>query len=335
MTKISVIMPVYNTNEKYFREAIESILNQTFSDLELIIVDDCSQIYIQEIVNEYLDKRIKYYKLQKNQGAAKARNFAISKACGKYIAFMDSDDISLPKRLEIQYNFLENNAEVGCLGTATETIDTVNNKKIKKVKFPRPKKHQEIEEYLISVGCAFCQSSVMLRKEILDNNKIIYKTEYVPAEDYAFWLDLIGYTKFEILENILIRYRFHPDNISNRQSDLQKQKCILAQFNAIEKYYGISLKNKDVLCSFFSKKYLSSEELQNLYFSLKEIIIFMKKQGFSEETIFSIFGRKFKKLYYHTHNLSGQWQLFKSPLNKLFNLPLSWRIFCFITRGIF
>jgi len=255
--KISVIMPVYNTKAEYFREAIESILNQTFSDLELIIVDDCSQIYIQEIVNEYLDKRIKYYKLHKNQGAAKARNFAISKACGKYIAFMDSDDISLPKRLEIQYNFLENNAEVGCLGAATETIDTVNNKKIKKVKFPRPKKHQEIEEYLISVGCAFCQSSVMLRKEILDNNKIIYKTECVPAENYA------------------------------------------------------------------------------LYSSLKEIIIFMKKQGFSEETIFSIFGRKFKKLYYHTHNLSGQWQLFKSPLNQLFNLPLSWRIFCFITRGIF
>ena len=254
MSKISVIMPVYNTKEEYFREAIESVLNQTFKSFELIIVDDCSQEYIRDIVLSYTDNRIKYYRLDKNQGAANARNFAISKAASKYIAFLDSDDVSSYNRLEIQYNFLEQNAEIGCLGARTEIINSVNDKEMK---LPTLTKHKEIEEYLIFYGCALCQSTVMLRKEIIDKNNIFYKDEYIPAEDYNFWLDLIGYTKFEILEDVLVKYRFYPENISNRQSEKQRENVIRAQINAIEKYCGSKLKNKEVLHSFFSNKQFS------------------------------------------------------------------------------
>jgi glycosyltransferase involved in cell wall biosynthesis len=328
-------MPVYNTNEEYFRKAIDSIINQTFTDLELLIVDDYSQAYIKDIVISYNDSRIKYFRLNKNQGAAHARNFAISKAVGKYLAFMDSDDISLPNRLEVQYNFLEQNPEIGCLGANTEVIDGVNKKINRKNSHHKPSKHKEIEEFLVFEGCIFCQSSVMLRKEILDKNNIFYKTEYVPAEDYAFWLDLIGYTKFEILEDILVKYRSHAENISNRQRSLQRQKGINVQFNAIEKYCGFRLKDKVLLSSFFSGEEFSADKVQNLYFTIKEIIAVMQAKEFSEKVIFSLFGKKFKKLYYYTRSLSGQWHLMRSPLNDLLNIPLSLRIFCLITRGIF
>ncbi len=333
MPKISVIMPVYNTNEKYFREAIESILNQTFSDLELIIVDDCSQEYIRDIVLSYTDNRIKYYRLDKNQGAANARNFAISKANGKYIAFLDSDDESILNRLEIQYNFLEQNSEIGCLGAKVEVIDSVN--KNQTYKFPDPTKHKDIEEYLILKGCVFCQSTVMLRKDILDKNNITYKTKYVPAEDYAFWLDMVGYTKFAVLDDVLLKYRYYADNISNRKKDIQLQKSTDAQLSAIEKYCNIKFKDKDILRKFFCSNGLEPNEIKDLHIFVREITDAFKSKGFSENEVFLIFRRKFKKIYYHTRSLSGQRQLLSSPLNGLFNIPISLRIFCFITRGIF
>lgn len=112
---ISVIMPVYNTKEEYLREAIESILKQSYTDFELIIVDDCSDEYIVNMVSSYDDNRIKYFRLPTNQGAAAARNFAIAKSSGKYLAFMDSDDISLPERFSKQILFLKNTLKLAVL----------------------------------------------------------------------------------------------------------------------------------------------------------------------------------------------------------------------------
>ena len=331
MPKISVVMPVYNTKEEYFRGAIESILNQSFDDLELIIVDDCSELYIQKIVNSYSDVRIKYYKLDKNQGAANARNFAIFKACGKYLAFMDSDDISLPKRLERQYNFLETNQDIGCLGTQTKIIgDDYEN-----INFPKPTKHFDIEKHLIFEGCVFCQSSVMLRKEILDANNILYKTKYVPAEDYALWLDLVGKTKFEVLNEILVHYRFYEGNISHRQKKLQEEKCAEAQLATLKIYCNLNKFNESVWIKFLKGFTLSKNEYKILNENLEQIITILRTKRYSEKNIHSLFSRKFKKLFYHTHSISGQYTLFTSPINKTLKISFFWRLFCFITRGLF
>ena len=102
MPKISVIMTVYNTEEKYLREAIESVLNQTFSDFEFIIVDDGSTNNAVEVVKSYRDERIKLVLNGKNLGMAKSSNIGLEMAQGEYIARMDSDDISLPERFEKQ-----------------------------------------------------------------------------------------------------------------------------------------------------------------------------------------------------------------------------------------
>lgn len=99
MPVISVIMPVYNTKEKFLREAVESILNQTFTDFEFIIINDGSDSITEDIILSYKDLRIKYLKNEQNLGIVQSLNKALKSASGKYIARMDADDISMPHRL--------------------------------------------------------------------------------------------------------------------------------------------------------------------------------------------------------------------------------------------
>ena len=152
MPKISVIMPVYNTKEEYLREAIESILTQTYSDFELIIVDNGSEKgYVSKVLSSYKDTRIQPYRIEINAGPAEARNFAISQAKGTYLAFMDSDDVAVKERFAKQIKFFENNPEVGCLGTYVEFIGDDKDS----LRFPSLTEHEELEAYLVFQGCAW------------------------------------------------------------------------------------------------------------------------------------------------------------------------------------
>lgn len=324
--QISVIMPVYNTKKNYFREAIDSILNQSFTDYELIIIDDCSEEYIQEVTKSYNDKRIKYYRLNKNCGAATARNFAIAKAKGKYLAFMDSDDISLPERLEIQYNYLEKNKDIDCLGTCFDVLKGLVKKTVSK----RPRKNKEIIDYLLSNGCVFCQSSVMMRQAVLKKSKVRYKTEFVPAEDYAFWLDLIGKVKFAIIDEVLVVYRSHLNNISHTQNTIQLKKCAEAKILANEKYFKIKL--PVFLSDCISKKTFNVSEF-NVFeeYIIKE----WEKRTLPKLLIEEFFKREFKRKCYHTHSLQLQLKFMFSPLNKIFRLPVYWRLINLLSRGLF
>ena len=113
--KISVLMPVYNTKEEFLRTAIESILNQTYSNFEFIIINDGSTNNAEDVILSYKDERIVYLK-QENKGIVSALNNGWDKASGEYIARMDSDDISLSERFEKQIEFLENNSEYSLVG---------------------------------------------------------------------------------------------------------------------------------------------------------------------------------------------------------------------------
>lgn len=328
--KISVVMPVYNTKEKFFREAISSILSQSYADFELLIVDDFSDTYIKDIVNSYKDKRIKYFRLNKNSGAAAARNYAIDRAKGEYIAFLDSDDIAAKDRFEKQVAFFEHNPEIGCLGTAVTAIGD----DAKDVNFVAYKTHFEIESNLIFNGCVFCQSSVMLRKSILDENNIRYRDEYVPAEDYGFWLDMVGHTKFAILAEKLTAYRYHSENISHTQKDIQRKKCGLAQMRAFQKYCDIKFDNIDLWSKYFTGQPFSKDELEELENCLEPIVESLLEKGYPQKDLMYFLKKKFKKQFRITRTISGQWRLMNSKLSKFFRLKLRWRIFYFVTRGI-
>ncbi|WP_417939630.1 glycosyltransferase family 2 protein [Flavobacterium sp. RS13.1] len=203
--KITVLMPVYNC-ELYIRESIESILNQTFDDFEFLIIDDASTDSTVDKIKMYNDKRIKLIEKSLNTGLTNSLNYGLAIAKGEYIARMDGDDISLPKRFEKQIAFLDQNQDVILCGTLYKIIGT------EKV-CEHPLFHDEIKVKLIS-GCYIAHPTVMIRKFILEQNKISYDSTKEPAEDYDLWSRLAFLGKLSNIGEVLLHYRVHPLQVS-------------------------------------------------------------------------------------------------------------------------
>ena len=157
-------MPVYKTPEKFLREAIESILNQTFTDFEFLILDDYPEEPVEKIVRSYTDTRIKYARNPKNLCIANSRNKLIDMAQGEYLAVMDHDDIALPERFAKQVAFLDSHPDVGVVGTWYERFP---NFKIKK----RYVIDSQIKRDLM-YNCSILHPLSMIRKSVLLNNNI-------------------------------------------------------------------------------------------------------------------------------------------------------------------
>lgn len=208
--KVSVLMPIYRTKEEYLREAIESVLAQTFADFEFLILDDCPEDDREQIVKSYKDKRIKYFKNERNLGITPSRNKLIDMAKGEYLAVFDHDDISLPERFAKEVAYLDENPEVGVVSCVVKQI--VRNRLSK-----NPTNDHDIKLALMRT-CAIQHSAAMIRKAVLIENKIRYEEEFSPSEDYALWCRLIPYTKFYNIPEVLFHYRDHKDNTSHHQT---------------------------------------------------------------------------------------------------------------------
>ena len=185
-------MPVYKTPENYLREAIESILNQTFTDFEFLILDDCPEDRREDIVKSYQDPRIKYYQNEVNLGISDARNRLLELAQGEYLAIFDHDDISKPARLEQQVAFLDQHPDYGVV--SCQSFNIVSN-----TPYNIPCTDQEIKIGLMH-GCPIQHSACMLRTSVLKEHDIRYESQYSPSEDYALFCRLIPYTKFYNLD---------------------------------------------------------------------------------------------------------------------------------------
>ena len=214
---ISVMMPVYNCGS-FIAEAIRSILDQTFIDFELIIVDDCSTDKTVEIINSYPDERVRLLTKVKNTGYIPSLNLAIEISKGKFLARMDGDDISEPTRLEKQVRFLEQNPDVAVCGTWYQLIPT--GEVIK-----NPVAFEEIKIALLDY-CALGHPTVMLRKEFLTANKLSYDQRFYPAEDYDLWSRIAAIGRMANLPEVLLSYRMHSNQVSARN-----------QFNQVENSY--------------------------------------------------------------------------------------------------
>lgn len=214
--KVSVLMPIYNTNEKFLREAIESILAQTYQNFELLILNDSpDNTHLDDVVSSYNDPRIIYAKNEKNMGISKSRNKLMKMAKGEYFAVFDHDDVSLPLRFEKQVAYLDFHPEVGVCGSF---FGLLNKNKITK----KPVSSDLIENALM-MGCAVHHPSSMIRASVLKENHIEYEEEFTPAEDYALWARLIGKTKFYNIPEPLILYRMHDTQTSCIQEEKMKR----------------------------------------------------------------------------------------------------------------
>jgi glycosyltransferase involved in cell wall biosynthesis len=220
--RVSVVMSVYN-GERFLREAVESILNQTFTDFEFIIVDDASTDETPKILESFNDKRIKVVRNQEKKERSFSRNIAIGMAKGEFIAIMDADDISLPNRLSHEIDFMSSNKEIGVLGTRIEIIDEMG-KKIEGISWHRgfPSEPEVINWYLL-FETPIMHPSVMIRKSLLLETGG-YSENDVLAEDYELWIRMAKITRLANLDEELVLYRWHSANTSV----LKRDKAIAA-----------------------------------------------------------------------------------------------------------
>jgi glycosyltransferase involved in cell wall biosynthesis len=204
---VSVILPVYN-GEKHLKEAIDSILNQTYTHLELIIIDDASTDCSPAIINGYADERIKYYRNDTNLRIVQSLNKAITYCRGEYIARMDADDVAKPERIAKQLAYLHANTHVALADTIMEYIDE-NSQPLGRYNNSITNENA-IRKNLLMHNC-LGHSSIMTRKEVYAH----YKYRQIDYEDYDMWLRMLndGLVIQKIAEPLL-QYRIHTASIT-------------------------------------------------------------------------------------------------------------------------
>jgi glycosyltransferase involved in cell wall biosynthesis len=203
--RVSVIMPVYNAG-RFLREAVESVLHQTFQDFEIIAVDDGSSDESLAVLESFGDPRLRIVRIARNLGVIAALNRGLDAARGKFFARMDADDICTPDRLEQQVTYLEQHPEVGVCGTWFRTFG------LHDITYRHPVDHDDIVEGLLHVGCVIGHPTVMLRREALGLAR--YEPAFEHAEDYRLWSQLLATVRFANLPRICLHYRTHDSQVS-------------------------------------------------------------------------------------------------------------------------
>ncbi|PIY12043.1 MAG: hypothetical protein COZ18_02895 [Flexibacter sp. CG_4_10_14_3_um_filter_32_15] len=335
---VSVVMPVYNA-EKYVAEAIESILNQTYTNFEFLIFNDGSKDKSAEIVAKYAkeDSRIIFFNYQENTGHLKHLNAGIEKAKGKYIARMDADDSSLPTRFEEQVQFMEENEEIVLLGTAYISMGERDDFEWK------PKTQDKDIRLQLLVESPLAHPTVFMRAEILQKNSIKYHQEYYPAEDYAMWVKLSDYGKMANLSEILLQYRVHGEQISQQKSAIQivnADKSRIVQLNKL----GLTTDDidiniyKNVFSSYNERNFFYSTEIAQVAFFIEKFIAANKeKEIYNQEKLLQFLQKGWEKMIRSQHKDYPLWLLkyvFRSDFPNYSSFTISQKI-KFISKCIF
>ncbi|NMG08967.1 glycosyltransferase family 2 protein [Brasilonema sp. UFV-L1] len=209
MSKVTVIIPAYNAM-KYLPETVESVLNQTLTDFEVLIINDGSSDGIVEWASQITDSRVRLIS-QENQGTAAARNKGIVESKGEYIAFLDADDIWEPTKLEKQAQCLDNNPLVGLVDAWTAFID--ENSKPTGIVMTHNSEgdvYKKVVEVCDSTVC--CGSSPMIRRSCFDTLGLFDRESYI--EDVDMWIRIATCYHYGVVKEVLVKYRQHPSNKS-------------------------------------------------------------------------------------------------------------------------
>lgn len=243
MVPISVIMPVYNTKESDLRDAIECILNQTYSDFEFVIVNDASTNNAEDVILSYKDERIRYLKNETNLGIIETSNRMIKEAKYDYIARLDSDDWCTLDRLEKQVKYLDEHPEVGVLGSYYKIMPDDRW-------FPVPTEPDDTTLFVRYCGNCISNSAVMMRKSIIEKYNIRYNKSALHAEDLKFWSEMSEHCKFANYPEILSYYRISPDGVSSQNRQYQLKMVLTILFDNIIKDFA---NDKDYMYSILTK----------------------------------------------------------------------------------
>lgn len=296
--KISVILPVYN-GEKYIKQSVDSILSQTFTNFELIIIDDGSKDKSVEIIESYTDTRIRLIKNSTNRGTIESLNIGIKESRADFIARMDQDDISFPQRLQVEYDFLINNRHIAIVGSWSYII----NKDGDKLRIYKNPETWDVIKYELMFGNKLVHPSIMMRKSIIMKMGMYEKG--CITEDYNLYSRLVHIYGLANIPTPLIYYRQHEESVTG-VSTSQKiihndtNKMILKNISYYLKlterqHYLIS----EVLIARNPNPSLSMKDVYFAYRTHKVIYeIFTKKESLNDDDLKSI-----KRLYTSRRNL--------------------------------
>lgn len=213
---VSVIMAEYNTNIELLVESIKSIVNQTYKNIELILIDDCgnNSAALKKIVSDFNDKRIKLYKNETNKGLTYSLNRAIDLSNGEYIARMDTDDFSYPNRIEEEMNFFLEHDEYDLIGSRCDFYDG-------ETIWGESKDKGEVTREKLLKGCPLVHPSVIYRKKAMV--EIGCYKNYRRSEDYATWIIMfVNNHRMYVMDKKLVRYHLSINDYKKRTLKTRK-----------------------------------------------------------------------------------------------------------------
>jgi glycosyltransferase involved in cell wall biosynthesis len=274
MSIVSIVIPAYN-NAKFLPEAIESVLDQTYKDYEIIVVDDGSTDNTKEVLAPYFDK-IKYIQ-QQNQGAGNARNTGIRHSQGEYIAFLDADDVWLPEKLHIQINYLNNNPRIAMVYSLSYSMSEDGKQIKKKGKWGRTLPSENLFDVLF-LHNIIPTSTVVVRNEVF-NTIGLFDESLINSQDRDLWLRIARELNVAGISKLLSKYRHTSGSLRKNKGAIEFIRRV------IEKHYKLSidlgrpisttLYKKALARSFFraGKRHLRAGDkekaLENFFLSLK------------------------------------------------------------------
>jgi len=234
----SVVLPYYNS-ERFLGAAIESILDQSFVEFELLLINDGSTDNSREIAASYKDARIVLIDNSENKGLIYSLNTGIEQAKGKYIVRMDADDISMPERIKKQVAFMDANPGIGAAGCSYYSFSERSVKKVYAIEEP------EVLRTLLLFNSCLCHPATIIRKAILDEHHIRYNPAFPNAEDYDLWIQISKVSKLSNVKDFLFKYRRHEKQVTALQRKEVKETA-----QAIRKKYfahlGFTFSEKDL-----------------------------------------------------------------------------------------
>ncbi len=251
---VTIVLPVYN-GEKYLQETINSVLKQTFSDFDFLILDDVSTDKSVEVIKSFSDPRIKFVRNETNLGSVGTPEKGMEMSNTKYIARIDQDDIWLPSKLEKQIKIMEADDSVGICGTSIELFGDRSGIKI----FP-------VTTEPLKVGflffCMMSHPSVVFRKSFLEMTRIQYNKDYRLADDYKMWIDCIDLTQIYNIPEPLTKYRQHNEQICS-PANAEKQAIVTrkVQLEVLKKIYpNVLPKEQEIHQTFIKLQFKTLQE---------------------------------------------------------------------------
>jgi glycosyltransferase involved in cell wall biosynthesis len=241
-------MSVYN-GSGYLREAVDSILNQTFTNFEFIIINDCStELQVGEILRQYeqQDQRIKLLQNETNLGLTKSLNKGLAKAKGEYIARMDADDISLPNRLKIQLEYIESNPQIAMVVSGINTIDETGRHRGTWL----PHSNSLILKWHLTFRNVIRHSTVLWKRKLIEEKVGKYDPAFISSQDYDLWTRMLNnYLKIGVINQNLVCMRSHRQSISQDKKGEQDESTLKVVTRQMHLYINnVILSKEEIIC---------------------------------------------------------------------------------------